>query len=149
MKKFNGVSHNACSVYDYNKRRWNVQPSDMVCFCDRDSTLVCVGEVVLLTSDLLHVRRLKDGRIFVISLYDILDWRVKSVDTVRRLPNGVFQQGDRVFLDGELNLPDEEYIIDKFENGRVKVRYSVKGRLVGWYFVREGEVLKKIYVSSK
>ena len=121
----------------------------MVSFYDRNVNLTCAGEVVSLSSDLMFVKRLIDGRVFVISLFDIRDWCVRPVDTVRRLPNGVFTVGDCVSLDGELNLPDEKYIIEKFENGRVKVHYFVRGRSVGWYFVRESEILKRIYSNPK
>lgn len=133
------MSHNVC--YDYNKLRWKVQPSDMVAFDDHVSGYY-IGEIVSLSRELMHVKRLKDGRIFVISLSDLKHWRVKPVDTVRRLPNGVFQLCERVELVGVLNLPDQVYTISKFDHYRVKVHLAVKGRSVCWYYVRESEVLK-------
>ena len=127
------MSHNACSeVYDYSKLRWKVQPSDMVVFDDRADGCY-VGEIMSLSRDLMSVKRLKDGRIFVISLYDIRDWRVKPCDFVRRLPHGVFQLGERVFVDGELEL-DCVYRIVKFEFGRVKVSCEFDGRFFGGIF---------------
>lgn len=141
MRLKRDVSHNACSVFDYNTLRWNVQPSDMVAFDDRECGYY-VGEIIFLTRDLMHVQRLKDRRVFVISLYDIRDWRVKRVDNVRRLPNGIFQVGERVTVDSWLNYTLEESVIDKFEHGRVKLRYFLKGRFVGWFFCPESDILK-------
>lgn len=148
MSRKHNVSHNACSVYDYCTFRWKVQPADIVAFDVRDGQDddYQLGEVILLTRDLIHIRRLKDGFIYVISLYDIRDYGVTPVDTARRLPSGIFFVGDRVLLDGELNLPDEKFIIDSFDTDlhRVKIHYFSKGRSVGCYFVRECEILKYI-----
>lgn len=144
----NNMSHNACSVYDYNALRWKVQPSDMVAF-DDDIGLRYVGEIILLGRELMHIQRLKDQRNFVVSLYDLKRWRVTPVDYVRRLPNGVFSVGESVELSGDLNLPDEEYIISSFAYNRVKVEFICKGRFVGFHFVSGYEVLKKEHKDNE
>lgn len=140
------MSHNACSVYDYSRLCWKVQPGDMVAFrgCKMED---CVCEVRAISAELLWIRRLTDDCIFVISTYDMNDWSLRRVDSVKRLSNGIFSVGDRVSLNGELNLPGEEHTICKFENGRVKVSYRAKGRLVGWFYVREGEILNYLEVE--
>lgn len=144
MSRKHNVSHNVCSVYDYSTLRWKVHPSDIVAFDVRDGVDddYALGEVILLTGDLIHIRRLKDGFIFVFSLYDIRDFGVTPVNTVRRLQHGIFSVGERVDLNGAFNFSIDEFTIEKFALPRVLLRYSTKGRTVGSFWVLQGEILK-------
>lgn len=141
MSRKHEMSHNECSVYDYNKCRWSFQPGDILSFDDRESGCY-VGEVIAVSLELFWIRRLKDNRIFVISTYDMKDWRLRRVDYIRRLPNGIFSVCESVELDGVFHFPFEEYIIEKFDDKRVLICYFVKGRVVGFFWVLHGEVLK-------